>query len=245
MVQPPPPPPTPRFPYHDQPPPYFGPPAPQVPHYMAHGGERIAAYIVDWFLLTLIKVALFLILLLTVFRSELDAVMDGSKSEADSFEVFFWVFFGVLFALGIIIDGLYFVISEGRTGQTLGKRLLGIAVVSDELRQVGYGAATLRHLGRLLWNLSNIIVIIDIVLVFVSQRKRIGDYFGSTLVIRPDRLALPTMPLTYHQHAAGVPPAGFPSPLAAAEWGAPQDRQANSGVHGGGPPPSRPPPEAP
>ena len=244
MVQPLPPP-MPRFPYHGQPPPYFGPPAPQVPHYMAHGGERIAAYIVDWFLLLLIKGAIIVIILLIILNSDIKTELDGAGDDPATLETLLW--FGIFAFLGLtlVIDGLYFVISEGRTGQTLGKRLLGIAVVSDELRQVGYGATTLRHLGRLLWNLSNIIVIIDIVLVFVSQRKRIGDYFGSTLVIRPDRLALPTMPLTYHQHAAGVPPAGFPSPLAAAEWGAPQDRQANSGVHGGGPPPSRPPPEAP
>jgi len=228
MVQPPPPPPTPRFPYHGQPPPYFGPPAPQVPHYLANGGERIAAALIDYLLLMLIKVALFLIIWLVITNTNIETEIEEARDDPAMLDMFLLLGISAFFFFAIAIDGFYFIISEGRTGQTPGKRLMGIAVVSDELRQVGYGAATLRHLGRLLWNLNNIIAIVDMVLVFVSQRKRIGDYFGSTLVIRPDLLTLPTAPLTYHQYAAGAPPAGFPSPLTGAQWNAPHDRQATA-----------------
>ena len=56
---------------------------------------------------------------------------------------------GLAVVLALIGASSYYIASEGRRGQTLGKRLLGLRVVDAESgKPIGYGRALIRNLGR-------------------------------------------------------------------------------------------------
>ena len=57
---------------------------------------------------------------------------------------------GMPFLLTTLIDAAYLIYFEGSSGQTIGKRVLGIRVIDfDSGSSLGYGRAALRWIGRL------------------------------------------------------------------------------------------------
>lgn len=86
----------------------------------------------------------------------------------------------------------YFVYLEGSTGQTLGKRLVGLAVVTAEGSPVGYRDATVRNVGRVVDALPAFYLVGLAVILFTSRSRRVGDIVADTVVVRsrraPDQL---------------------------------------------------------
>jgi uncharacterized RDD family membrane protein YckC len=85
--------------------------------------------------------------------------------------------------LGITLA--YFFICEGMTGQTLGKRLLGIRVVSADGSRASWGQALGRTLLRVVDSLP-ILYIVGLITVLATgrgRRQRVGDLAAHTLVV--------------------------------------------------------------
>lgn len=82
--------------------------------------------------------------------------------------------------------GLFFFYSfflEGFMGQTLGKKALGIVVVMEDGSRCTYLASFVRNLLRIVDGLFYYLVGL-IVIIMTNRNQRIGDYIGSTIVVK-------------------------------------------------------------
>lgn len=78
---------------------------------------------------------------------------------------------------------LYFPVSEGTWGQTVGKALLGIMVVKEDGRPISYGQAFIRRLS--LW--FNLFLVDGIFAFFLPRGQRAMDRVAGTVVARSGR----------------------------------------------------------
>lgn len=92
-----------------------------------------------------------------------------------------------------IVPWLYFALQEGgEKGATVGKRVMGIRVLSTEGRPIGFGTATGRFFGNLL-NLFT--MLIGYLLMFFNARNQcLHDMITSTVVVKlqPNQNPSPT-----------------------------------------------------
>jgi uncharacterized RDD family membrane protein YckC len=77
----------------------------------------------------------------------------------------------------------YYAVLEGLFGATVGKRLAGIRVTDLEGRRIGWQAAILRNLGRLLDALPFLYLLGGILTLTSRQHQRLGDRVAGTLVV--------------------------------------------------------------
>jgi len=92
--------------------------------------------------------------------------------------------------LRVTVVFLYFVISEGLSGRSLGKGILGILVVGRDGRRASLGSVVVRNLLRPPLVLAPVVYLVgSIVLLSTAKRQRLGDLLGRTLVIELPRLA--------------------------------------------------------
>ena len=92
---------------------------------------------------------------------------------------------GTPFLVYLLAWFAYFTICEATTGQTLGKRLLRVRVVSDDGTKVGLGQAAARNLLRLVDALPvfYIVGLISIAATGEGRRQRVGDLAAHTRVV--------------------------------------------------------------
>ena len=77
----------------------------------------------------------------------------------------------------------YFIVLEGWSGQTVGKRLFGVIVVSRDGSPITFRQSLARNLLRVIDGILN--YALGLVVMLVSQdRQRIGDHAAGTLVVR-------------------------------------------------------------
>jgi uncharacterized RDD family membrane protein YckC len=77
----------------------------------------------------------------------------------------------------------YYIFAEAFYGQTLGKRIVGIRVVDEEGGHVGFGAAVIRNLLRLVDGLF--FYLVGALFAYSSPRgQRLGDRAAHTVVVR-------------------------------------------------------------
>jgi uncharacterized RDD family membrane protein YckC len=75
---------------------------------------------------------------------------------------------------------IYFPGVEGTTGQTLGKKIIGIRVVKQDGGQVTFGSSFVRHL----FDMIDVSFAIGILVIKNSGKKqRIGDLIAKTVVL--------------------------------------------------------------
>jgi uncharacterized RDD family membrane protein YckC len=79
---------------------------------------------------------------------------------------------------------LYYFLSEAATGQTLGKRFLGVRVESIDGRSAGTGAIVIRTLLRVVDSLPALYLLGLIVALLTPRRQRLGDLAARTVVTR-------------------------------------------------------------
>ena len=77
----------------------------------------------------------------------------------------------------------YYALLEGLFGATVGKRLAGLRVTDLEGRGIGWQAAILRNLARLLDALPFLYLLGGILTLSSRQHQRLGDRFAGTLVV--------------------------------------------------------------
>lgn len=158
-----------------------------------HAGfwRRCAAMIVD---LVVLGIAL------TVVQAALSAaVLGGTGSGSDAASALVAVF-GVMALLSLVMQWLYFALFESGGAQaTPGKLALGIKVVDDRGRRIGFGRASGRFLGKIL---SSALLGIGYLMAAWSERKRaLHDMVADTCVVftavehgRPMPTERPPMP---------------------------------------------------
>jgi len=96
-----------------------------------------------------------------------------------------WLF-GLLALLGLAVvvgQWLYYALQErSRHQATPGKRLLGLAVVDEALRPIGFGRATGRHFGKIL---SGLIFNVGFLMAaFTARKQALHDLLAGTRVVR-------------------------------------------------------------
>lgn len=87
-----------------------------------------------------------------------------------------------LVLLGIVL--LYYFISEATTGQTLGKRAMGVHVVGQDGTPCGTRRAFVRTLLRIIDSLPLLYMVGLAVIWGTKRRQRLGDLAAGTLVVR-------------------------------------------------------------
>jgi uncharacterized RDD family membrane protein YckC len=93
---------------------------------------------------------------------------------------------GAGYAIGLVAVIAYFVVLEGGpTGQTLGKRAMGIRVVSfEDGGPIGYGRAFIRYIGRIV---SSIVIFLGYFwMLWDKERQTWHDKFANAVVV-PER----------------------------------------------------------
>ena len=84
----------------------------------------------------------------------------------------------LVLALDVVLMVAYFIYFEAEYGQTIGKMLMDIVVVSEDDGSISYKEATVRTLLRPLDTLG-------LVAIYVTDRKqRIGDLAADTVVVK-------------------------------------------------------------
>ena len=77
----------------------------------------------------------------------------------------------------------YYAVLEGLFGATVGKRIAGVRVTDLSGRRIGWQAAILRNVGRLLDALPFLYLLGGILTLNSKQHQRLGDRFAGTLVV--------------------------------------------------------------
>ena len=100
-----------------------------------------------------------------------------------------------LLALAIfVLFFCYFILFElVWSGQTPGKRALGIRVVRDEGFPVDAGAAVIRNLVRIVEAGLGFYVISAVVTLLSPENKRLGDFAAGTIVVRDNAAEIPAL----------------------------------------------------
>jgi uncharacterized RDD family membrane protein YckC len=181
-------------------PPATGPPPETLPREQKLLGLRIAAALVDIALLC----GLFLILGLAVGTTPASTLPPGEiRVMAGSIAEGTWgVRFGEVtlggwwLALYLAVLLLYYFTLEARTGQTVGKRLLGLRVLRTDGSQPSAAAITVRTLLRIIdWLPFLYLIGFITTLATGARRRRLGDLAAGTDVtrVRPARHRHPAL----------------------------------------------------
>jgi uncharacterized RDD family membrane protein YckC len=104
------------------------------------------------------------------------------------------IIIGIIVAVVFAIFFGYFVVFEAFwNGQTPGKKLLGIRVVRDGGYPVDFGASLVRNLIRIAEFLLTGYALSAISATVSPENKRLGDIAAGTIVVRDERLKLPSL----------------------------------------------------
>ena len=132
-------------------------------------GRRIGAALLDLVVLAV----LFVVLGLLIGETESD---DGNVSVNLS---------GGPFLIWLALTFGYYGVLEAMTGQTLGKRALGIRVVGEDRASTpGAGKIAIRTLLRLIDGILFYLVGLIVLLLTGRRRQRLGDLAAGTFVVR-------------------------------------------------------------
>jgi uncharacterized RDD family membrane protein YckC len=176
---------------------------------IAGPGSRILAYAIDYLIIVVMEVALFVLLVLTTplmtrlleaFRPWVEQVRSGAADPRMPGDVVMLTF-AVFIVVGLVIEFVYFVVSEVSSGgRSLGKATIGLRVVGDDGFPLSGRATIVRNLLRAVDILPSSYVI-GLVAILTSQRsQRLGDLAAGTLVVRLDR-AVEALPVAEYDAA--------------------------------------------
>ena len=153
-------------------------------HYRLAGpARRAVAYVID--LVVCYGVVFVLALVVVVsFMADRSAGELGSAAKAGG---------GVVLLALFAAQWVYFVVFEAMTGRSLGKRAVGVRVVSTNGRPIGWRAASLRNLLRAADALPTGYIVGLASMAMTSRFQRLGDLVAGTMVVVPEsaRVAAP------------------------------------------------------
>ena len=153
--------------------------------------ERFLAFMVDLSVCTIVAGLFFLLLyifpksIITTIYPDLPADLPQNLEgliQSGIEVVFLVVLFGLFFVGFSALVLLYFPLMETLYGWTLGKKLLKLRVIKEDLRRVNFGAAILRRL-----SLYFELLFLDAIFIpFTEKRQRAFDIIAKTIVIREE-----------------------------------------------------------
>jgi uncharacterized RDD family membrane protein YckC len=129
---------------------------------------------------------------------------------------------GLDFVLPMLITVAYFIVLEGAFGATVGKLVLGIRVRGIDGSRIGFGAAAIRNLARIVDAFPYFLpyLVGGIAATRSETKQRFGDRWAKTVVILMGTDAAPSAPAELPPGGpeafglpsppAGTPPAGTP-----------------------------------
>lgn len=91
---------------------------------------------------------------------------------------------GVVSALGGLLFFVYFIYFEAEYGQTLGKMVMNIVVVTEGGDPITYREAAIRTLLRIVDALPFLYLIGLIAIYFTDRKQRLGDIVADTIVVK-------------------------------------------------------------
>jgi len=146
-------------------------------HYRLAGpARRAVAYLID--IVVCYGIVLVLAVIVTVsFMGDRSAGDLGSAAKAGS---------GVVLLALFAAQWVYFVVFEATTGRSLGKRVVGLRVVSNDGRPIGWRAAALRNLLRAADALPTGYLVGLASMAMSSRFQRLGDLVAGTMVVVPE-----------------------------------------------------------
>jgi uncharacterized RDD family membrane protein YckC len=166
-----------------------------VTHDLAGVGSRLLAQLVDAVVIVLVETTLILGVITIDVASTVVAIT-------------------VLIILGAAIPLGYYIVLEGRTGQTIGKRALRVRVVTDDGAPIGWRESLIRNLLRLIDFLPALYVVGGVTAMLSKRWKRLGDHAAGTIAVRipgdADRVALVSSAPTFVEAVATSTPYEVP-----------------------------------
>ncbi|OYD09581.1 RDD family protein [Paludifilum halophilum] len=136
-------------------------------------GSRALALLLDWLILS--TAGLLLLIPASLFMGLSEIV--GNP---------FWssLIIAVFFFLFLFLPLAYYVLTEYfMNGQTIGKKVMGLRVISDQGTAPGFLAVFLRNLLRMVDNLPLLYLVGMTAVMIHSREKRLGDLAAGTLVV--------------------------------------------------------------
>ncbi|ROO90956.1 putative RDD family membrane protein YckC [Actinocorallia herbida] len=145
----------------------------------AHWGSRVAAYIVDGLIVGLIPAIFYGIGIgLSAGTTTIDEYGNVSSSGGSAAGTLL-ILVGAVIA---IAGGLWLVYQEGTTGQTIGKKLVNIRLISEQTSQpIGFGMAFVRKIAHILDGFCYIGFLWPL---FDAKKQTFADKVMSTVVVR-------------------------------------------------------------
>jgi uncharacterized RDD family membrane protein YckC len=145
--------------------------------YKSYAGfwKRFGAVIIDSILLSIVS-GICIAIIISVLGGAM--IFSGGESVLS-----YGILMGVsIYALGFIINWLYFTLMESSTKQaTLGKMALGIVVVDDQGNRISFARANGRYWSKIL---SAMFLCIGYIMAgFTAKKQALHDLIASTLVV--------------------------------------------------------------
>ncbi len=98
----------------------------------------------------------------------------------------------LVFVVWFLIDWGYSIFLESLwSGQTIGKKLLGLRVIQESGVRVGFYQSVLRNLARPIDRLPAFYLVGGIAMLASKSQQRLGDMLAGTIVVRERRLKIP------------------------------------------------------
>lgn len=142
---------------------------------LAGPARRGLACVIDLIICYGVVVALALVVVLA-FYGDMQAGEISSAAKAGS---------GVVLLALFAAQWIYFVVFEATRGQTLGKRITGLRVLSSNGRPIGWRAAALRNLLRAADALPTGYLVGLVSMSMSARFQRLGDLAAGTIVVVP------------------------------------------------------------
>jgi uncharacterized RDD family membrane protein YckC len=151
--------------------------------------SRFLALLIDTVLSVVITYALFIVVfVLSLLLSAGTAAVGGSGAGSS----LLGLGMAAQFVIWFLIDWGYMVLLETVwSGQTVGKKMLGLRVIQDTGVRVGVYPSLLRNLVRPLDKLPIFYLVGGVAALFSNTQQRLGDLLAGTIVVRERRLKIP------------------------------------------------------
>jgi uncharacterized RDD family membrane protein YckC len=156
---------------------------------LAGPGSRMASALIDYLLIALVLFAMTAILIgAGALSIKLKDLFDPEKiAEVNGFAL------AAFIAAASVLHTGYFIATEWMlSGQSLGKRLLGLRVVRDGGYALSFTASLIRNVARVVDMLPSAYFIGLLSMILSRDRKRLGDFMAGTIVVRHQHETPPT-----------------------------------------------------
>lgn len=152
--------------------------------------SRFLALLIDTVLSILITSV---VMIAVVLISSLLAVGGSALGGSEIGQQLFGVGISAQFVVWFLVDWGYMVLLETLwSGQTVGKRVMGLRVIQDSGVRVGVYQSLLRNLVRPLDKLPLFYLVGGVSALLSGSQQRVGDMLAGTIVVRDRRLKIPS-----------------------------------------------------